>query len=188
MNCLFSNVQLPTDNSKELKKFPPLAWRRKNRGDALNNAERGITLASRRPNSMKMDNRIKVANKVEASWLGHCSKVLKYAGNAALVVDAGLRAKEVSDIRDAGGDWMRESARQLTGFGAGGAAGLVAGTYTISMGTSIAAYSGLALAGPIGWSILGVIVAAGLVTGFVAGFTFEKAGKFVADYIWDLSR
>lgn len=31
---------------------------------------RGITLASRKPNSMKMDNRINIANRVEASWLG----------------------------------------------------------------------------------------------------------------------
>ena len=172
----------------ELKKFAPLAWRRKNRGDALNNAERGITLASRRPNSMKMDNRIKVANRVEASWLGHCSKVLKYAGNAALVVDAGLRAKEVSDIHDAGGDWMRESARQLAGFGLGGAAGIMAGTYTISMGTYIAAYSGLALAGPLGWSILGVIVATGLVAGFGAGVAGDKFGKAAADRVWNLQR
>ncbi|BFM05527.1 hypothetical protein [Halioxenophilus aromaticivorans] len=172
----------------ELEKYAPLAWRNKNRGDALSNAERGMTLASRNPNSSKLDPRLKVANRIEASWLGYCGKIMNVVGNAAVAVDAGLRVKEVYDIHDAGGDWMRESARQMVGFGLGGAAGIYAGKAVIAGGTWLAAASSLTLAGPLGWTVLGVIIGVGLLTGFTVGMTFDGIGKYSADLIWDLQR
>jgi len=171
--------------SAELSRYAPLAWRNKNRGDALSNAERGATLATRKPNSPKMDPRIQVANRVQASWLTSCTKTLKVAGNAALLLDAVLRAKGIVDIHNAGGDWMRESARQLTGFGAGAAAGIYIGGATITAGSAWAASAGLMVAGPIGWAVLGVVVAVGLVSGFAAGYFFDSAGKTFADWIME---
>lgn len=169
----------------ELNRYSPVAWRSKNKGYALSNAKRGITLATRRPNSPKMDQRIQVANRVEAGWLSNSAKTLRVLGNSALVLDAGLRAKQVSDIHDAGGDWMRESARQLTGFGAGAAAGIYLGSATISIGTTLAASSGLLLSGPIGWAVLGVVIGAGLIVGFSSGSAFDKIGQFIVDKIWE---
>ena len=172
----------------ELSKYAPQAWRAKNRGDALSNAERGITLATRKPNSPKMDPRIQVSNRVQASWLGGCAKTLKFVGNAAIGADAFLRYTKVADVHKDGGDWMRESARQVTGFGAGAAAGIVAGKAVVSGGIALASSAGLLVAGPIGWTVLGVVVVTGLIAGFAAGSVFDEFGKSAADLVWKASQ
>lgn len=176
--------------TQELNRYAPAYLRAKNRGDALSNAERGITLATRKPNSPKMDPRIQVANRYEAGQLAHLGKLLKVLGNAAVLADAGFRIKEVVDTREEGGDWLRESTRQMSGFGTGGAAGIAIGTAVVKVGTTLASSAGaagLVAAGPVGWAILGAIIVVGLGAGLAAGYYGDIVGKRAADKAWELS-
>ena len=172
----------------ELKLFSPLKYRAKNRGNALGSADRAITLALRKSNSPTMDARLNITDMPDIRKLQSCSKILVWAGNAAILADAGFRVAEVNAIRNEGGDWMRESAIQLTGFGSGGAAGGYVGKYTIVGGTALAAKAGLVVAGPVGWAVVGVIVAAGLFAGLGAGYYAERVGRYVASWTWNRSK
>src|SRR5690554_2087826 len=120
--------------------------------------------------------------------MGTVSRVLNNTGRLAIAVDAGFRANKVHTTYESGGDWMRESAVLMTGFGAGAAAGGLAGKYTIVGGTALAAKAGLLVAGPVGWAVLGVVVAAGLIAGFTAGHYLDQGGQFAASTIWDRGR
>ena len=153
----------------ELQKFSPEAVRAKNRGTAFSNAERGITLATRNPNSPKVDVRLNIEGQLQASQLARMGKLVNGLGNTAIVVDAGLRVVKVMDIEAEGGDWMREGAKQMTGFGAGAAGGMVAGRAVFAGGTWLAVQAGLTLAGPVGWIVLGGIFSASLIGGYLVG-------------------
>ncbi|MEJ2680175.1 MAG: hypothetical protein P8144_01505 [Gammaproteobacteria bacterium] len=87
------------------------------------------------------------------------------------------------DIQKDGGDWMRESVRQITGFGFGGTFGLGAGQLTFTAGSSAAAASGLTMAGPVGWIVLGTLLAGSLVAGYYAGSAMDRFGQERADWI-----
>ena len=153
----------------ELQKFAPEALRAKNRGTAFSNAERGITLATRNPNSPKADVRLNIESQAQASKLARMGKLVNGLGHTAIAVDAGLRVVKVMDIEAEGGDWMREGAKQMTGFGAGAAGGMVAGRAVFAGGTWLAVQAGLTLAGPVGWIVLGGIFSASLVGGYLVG-------------------
>ncbi|WP_097459943.1 hypothetical protein [Mangrovitalea sediminis] len=171
----------------ELSHFAPISYRYKNRGDALANADRGITLAKRN-RAGKPDARLYIEDSVEASRLGLFARGLSRVGAAALVVDAGIRAKKIRTIYLNGGNWMREGAIQMTGFGVGGVFGAGVGGLTIEVGTAgaaMAAETGLLAAGPIGWAILVVIVCAGLYVGYEAGVGGDNLGRLTASRIWD---
>jgi len=172
--------------AKELKHFSHEAQRARNTGTAFSNADRGILLAKRRPRSPKTDPRIKVADHLQASRLASFSKLINHLGYAAVAADGVLRTMHVAEVRDKGGDWLKESSRELAGFGTGGALGLIAGKATISGGMAIASYTGLAMAGPVGWVVLGTIIAAGLYAGYKAGQGGDWIGKNFADWLWNL--
>lgn len=75
---------------------------------------------------------------------------------------------------------MRAAAREVTGFGAGTAAGLYVGGI---------AYTGLiALAGPVGWGVLGAIFAVSLAAGYLASTVGGAAGEKLSDRLWELSQ
>ncbi|WP_097459081.1 hypothetical protein [Mangrovitalea sediminis] len=168
----------------ELSRFAPVSLRYKNRGNALSNAERGITLASRRPNA-KADPELFVADAVQASRLGEFTRFLGWLGSLGVVVDAGLRAKHVYSTYETGGKWLRDSSMQLAGFGFGGAAGAMVGRAAMSGATAYAVDVGLITAGPVAWIALAVIVGAGLVIGYEAGSLGDTFGKNISAWLWD---
>ncbi|MFN3987800.1 MAG: hypothetical protein ACK4KV_20095 [Rhodocyclaceae bacterium] len=139
-------------------RVPPslVELRNSNRGTALSNANRGITLA-RRSMGRKVDHRRLVSSMHTAHQISRYTQHLQRLGPAAVFLDAGLRTGQVVTVHGAGGNWHRESTVQLGGLvvGAGGAAvgGAVAGAL-------IKTYTAGALAGPIGWAVLGVLTAA----------------------------
>jgi hypothetical protein len=164
----------------ELQKFAPEALRAKNRGTAFSNAERGITLATRNPNSPKADVRLNVESQAQASKLARMGKLVNGLGHTAIAADGVLRVVKVMDIEAEGGDWMREGAKQMTGFGLGTASGLYVGGL---------AYTGLiALAGPVGWGVLGAIFAVSVTAGYIASTVGDAAGEKLSDRVWELSQ
>ncbi|MBU2873555.1 hypothetical protein [Marinobacter salexigens] len=170
----------------ELNRISPEALRGKNRGNALSNADRGILLASR-SSSARPDARLFVADATDAGRMGSLSRILNNTGRLAIVADAGLRANKIHATYENGGDWLRESSVQMTGFGFAGAAGGLTGKYTILAGTALAAKAGLLVAGPVGWAVLGVIVTVGVFAGLGAGSIADKRGRNIAAGIWDRS-
>jgi len=74
--------------------------------------------------------------------MGAFAKSLNHLGRAAVVVDAGLRARNVHATSQEGGDWLRESVVQMTGFGFAGAAGGMTGKAVVTGGSVFAAKAG----------------------------------------------
>ena len=167
----------------ELQKFAPEALRAKNRGTAFSNAERGITLATRNPNSPKADVRLNIESQAQASKLARMGKLVNGLGHTAIAVDAGLRVVKVMDIEAEGGDWMREGAKQMTGFGAGAAGGMVAGRAVFAGGTLLAVQAGLTLAGPVGWLILGGIFITSVGAGYLIGSSIDNGSQKFSDWL-----
>ena len=164
----------------ELQSFSPAAHRAKNRGTAFSNAERGITLAKRKPRATKPDIRLNVEGQLQASQIARMGKLINGLGTATIVADGVFRTTEVMGIAEDGGDWMRAGAREVTGFGAGTAAGLLAGK---------AAYFGLiSMAGPVGWGVLGGIFLISLGAGYLASKFGSDFGEAVSDAAWDMSK
>ena len=164
----------------ELQSFSPAAHRAKNRGTAFSNAERGITLAKRKPRATKPDIRLNVEGQLQASQIARMGKLINGLGTATIVADGVFRTTEVMGIAEEGGDWMRAGAREVTGFGAGTAAGLLAGK---------AAYFGLiSIAGPVGWGVLGAIFMISLGAGYLASKVGSDFGEAVSDAAWDMSK
>ena len=179
-------AELKTRYGIELQKFSPEAVRAKNRGTAFSNAERGITLATRNPNSPKVDVRLNIEGQLQASQLARMAKLVNGLGNTAIVVDAGLRVVKVMDIEAEGGDWMREGAKQMTGFGFGAAAGMFFGKITFAGGAAIAVQAGLTLAGPVGWLVLGAIFATSFTVGYVVGSKADDLGQIASDRLMEI--
>ncbi len=160
----------------ELQNFSPAAHRAKNRGTAFSNAERGITLATRKPKATKPDVRLNVEGQLQASQIARLGKLMNHLGSVTIGLDAGLRSIEVYGIAQDGGDWMQAAAREMTGFGLGTASGIGAGRAVFAGGTYIAVQAGLTLAGPIGWLVLGGIFAVSLASGYyVSMYVGEEA-------------
>lgn len=155
----------------ELRRLVPAEAFGKNRGNALSGADRGITLASR-----GRARGIYVADQVQAVRLGGFAKSIAHVGNGMLVLDAGLRAYGVRQTYLAGGNWQRQAAMETTGFGVGGAAGLLAGKAAVGGLVAL----GLA-ATPAGWVI---VIGLGVAAGFGAAYAGNEVGKGVADWIW----
>jgi hypothetical protein len=104
----------------ELKKLARHAGR--NRGNAINSAERGLKLAERRSGR-----HLYVSNAAEARQLDRLARHIRWAGNSAVVFDAGRRATKVYNTYQDGGNWQRHASIEATGFGLGGAAGIATG-------------------------------------------------------------
>ncbi len=157
----------------------------RNKGNALSNAERGVLLATR-SQGRKVDPRLMVhdaftANKV-AKYAGVIAKI---SGPLTLVVDGTLRYGNVVTVREAGGDWHRESVIQLAGL-----SGAVTGA---TLAGYAAAYAGkfvvtaAALSGPIGWALMGIVVIGSIAFSFysgnVVGSKFENAAAVGYDLL-----
>ncbi|XOZ32490.1 hypothetical protein ACMDCT_09750 [Halomonadaceae bacterium KBTZ08] len=136
----------------ELNRFAPEALRARNKGSALSNAARGIRLAERSASPAKADPRLNVA------------------------VDGAFRVGKVKATYDAGGNWLKESSRQMVGFGVGGAAGIAAGKAAVMGETALAASMGLMAAGPVGLAVVGVIIVTGALVGLGVGYYFDHMG------------
>lgn len=113
------------------------------------------------------------------------SKVLNNLGRTAVALDAGARVYGVTQTREEGGEWLRESAVQMTGFGAGGASAGLAGKAVFAGGSLLAVNAGLMVAGPAGWAVLGVIFCVSVVAGLGVGYYMDQIGQSVAELIWD---
>lgn len=168
----------------ELNRISPEALRGKNRGNALSNADRGILLASR-SSSARPDARLFVADATDAGRMGSLSRILNNTGRLAIVADAGLRANKIHVTYENGGDWLRESSVQMTGFGTAGVVGGLTGKYAVIGGTALAAKAGLIVAGPVGWAVLGVVVTVGVLAGLGAGLYADQKGQNFASMLWD---
>ena len=180
----------------------------KNRGSALSSEKRAVTLANRKLHG-NPDPRLYVADQVQAGRLGTFARFLRGLGYAAIFSDIFIRSGKVRTAQVNGEDWLKESVKQVTGFGFGGAIGGYAGDLTITAGTrlggqamatmgrrlggqfairgGLAATAGLAAAGPVGWVILGTVVAAGFYVGYQASQGGDQVGKSLASFIWDKS-
>jgi hypothetical protein len=170
-------VELGRRYGVELQKFAPEALRGKNRGTAFSNAERGITLATRNPNSPKADVRLNIESQAQASKLARMGKLVNGLGHTAIAADGVLRVVKVMDIEAEGGDWMREGAKQMTGFGLGTATGIFATT---------GVYSGLlALAGPVGWGVLGAIFLVSFGAGVLGSYAGNEFGQQISTFLMD---
>ncbi|PCM44902.1 hypothetical protein [Marinobacter sp. ANT_B65] len=113
------------------------------------------------------------------------SRVLNNTGRLAIAFDAGFRANKVHTTYECGGDWMRESAVLMTGFGTAGVVGGLTGKYAVIGGTALAAQAGLIVAGPVGWAVLGVVVTVGVLAGLGAGLYADQKGQNFASMLWD---
>jgi hypothetical protein len=159
----------------EINRFVSPADIGKNRGGPLTSAERGATLATRR----RSDRRLYVSNSAQATKLAQLATATRYAGNGLIVIDAGLRVQKVRGMYNSGGDWQRQAVMETTGFGLGGAAGLVVGNTVVSGLTAL----GLAVT-PVGWVVMIGLAAA---AGFGAGYVMDGVGKDTASWIYDRS-
>ncbi|MFC4257405.1 hypothetical protein ACFOZ5_00005 [Marinobacter lacisalsi] len=180
----------------------------KNRGTALSGEKRAITLANRRLHG-NPDPRLFVADQVQAGRLNTFVKFIRGLGYTAIFSDIFIRSGKVRTAQVNGEDWLKESVKQVTGFGVGGALGGYAGDLTITAGTrlggqamavmgkrlggqlairaGLAATVGLSAAGPVGWVILGTVMAAGFYVGYQASQGGDHVGKSLASLIWDKS-
>jgi hypothetical protein len=163
----------------EMARIVPRADIAKNRGTALTSTERGIELTRH-----SKGRGLHVTDQIQAGGLVKFSRAIRFVGNGAVVLDAGLRANDVRRTHQAGGDWMRETSVQLTGFGFSGAAGGAAGKYAVIGGAMLVAKMGLALT-PWGWVVL---IGAGVAVGFAAGYYGDQAGKGFSSWIWGKSK
>lgn len=154
----------------EMKKVASPELRYKNRGSALNSAERGITVAQHR-----RGRHLYVSNTAEAQQVARLARNIRYAGNGMVALDAGIRVTNVYDTYRKGGNWQREASIEATGFGMGGAAAIVTGKAVVTGLTAI----GLGLT-PVGWVlIIGAAVAA-VVVALTMCVTWLAFGRLAA--------
>src|SRR5690625_143675 len=140
----------------ELNSIARPEFQHRNRGHILNNADRGITLAKHHRSS-----KLIIDNVAEDQRLDRLARSIRYAGNGLIALDAGLRVRNIHESYQRNENWQRQFALEATGFGFGGATGLLAGKATVGALTMI----GLG-ATPVGWIVL---IGAGVTAGFYAG-------------------
>lgn len=156
----------------ELNSIGNPAFRNTNRGHILNNADRGITLAKHHRAS-----KLSIDNVAEVERLNRLARSIRFAGNGAVVLDAGARLAGVYESYQRNENWQRELSREATGFGIGGASGMLAGQATVGALTMI----GLGVT-PLGWV---VVIGAGIAVGFSTGSKMDSFGKWLADLLWN---
>lgn len=144
----------------------------KNRGNAINSVQRGITLAERRAGR-----NLYVANAAEAKQLNRLARNIRFAGNSLIMLDAVSRVRNVYDTHHSGGNWQREASIEATAFGLAGAAGIATGKAVIAGLTFI----GLGLT-PVGWVVL---IGVGVAAGAAAAMQADKYGKQLATDLWN---
>jgi len=157
--------------AQEMRRIIPTQHRNRNRGTALSNAERGITLAER-----NRGRGIHVADMHEGQKVSRFAQALRYSGRGIVVLDVGFRGQRVRSEYKNGGEWERELAVQT-----GGLVGSVGGG---SLGANVALTAGrLALAAtPMGWA---VVIGSSIAIGAVAAYQGDKALQGMFGKIWD---
>ena len=180
---------LVTEHRAAMASLSPVVLRAKNRGSAISNAQRGITLALRSRGG-RVDPRLLVADAFQAQTLKNFAKFMsRMATPLALATDGLIRNGRVRSVKQADGDWHRESYKQMGGFVGNAAFGGIAVTAT-SMGAKVAAVKlGVALgSGPIGWALLGCFVVIGAGSALTAGNLGGVLGENLGDLIYNLRR
>ena len=107
----------------------------------------------------------------------------------ALAVDGFLRHGKVKSVKQADGDWHRESYKQMGGFVLGAFGGGLAGYGTVKYGATLSiAKFGIALgSGPIGWALLGCVVVVSVGVALGAGKVSGAGGEWLGgDLIYNL--
>ena len=181
---------LMTEHRAAMASLAPAVMRAKNRGGAINNAQRGITLALR-SRSGRVDPRLLVADLFQANTLKNfASYMSKLATPLTLAVDATLRAGKVRSVNQSDGNWHRESYRQIGGFGFGAVAGGLAAGATFKAGAAGAAKLGIAIVGvgigPIGWALLGCLVVVSAGVALAASNQIGNRGEDFGDWVYRL--
>ncbi|MCC5853980.1 MAG: hypothetical protein JJU30_14185 [Alkalimonas sp.] len=156
---------------------------------ALRSAGRGINIArSSRINSRTVA-KLEISKSSDVRALRHMAARARYLGNGLIAVDAGFRVHNVADARRNGQDHYRLAAQEMTGFGAGTAAGIVGAKTGFAAGVVVATKVGAALSwSPAGWVILAAAGVAALGAGFVAAHSMDKFGKGIAGAAYDISQ
>lgn len=156
----------------ELNSVARPEFRHRNRGHILNNADRGITLAKHHRSS-----KLIIDNVAEVQRLDRLARSIRYAGNGLIALDAGLRVRNIHESYQRNDNWQRQMALEITGFGVGGAGGIVAAKGAVLT----LSYIGLG-ATPVGWVVLiGTAVAAG----FLGGKRGDSLGRRIAAFLFD---
>lgn len=157
---------------QELHRTVPAGNRTKNKGSALSNAERGITLAERH-----RGRGIHIADMKEGQQVSKLVKGLRYAGHGAIIVDAGFRINTVRNSYINGGEWKRELAVQTGGFSANVVSGALTGRAAFLAASRIAL-----MATPWGW---GILIASSVITGAILAYQADQAMQQRIGDLWD---
>ncbi|MCF6325449.1 MAG: hypothetical protein L3J89_14220 [Gammaproteobacteria bacterium] len=113
--------------------------------------------------------RLELSSNIEARAIGQFSKAAKVIGKGIIVLDLGVRAYDVNNVREAGGDWERAAFVESFGFAASIGAG--------SFGIAIGAATFLAMT-PVGWVAI-------IVTTAAASLWMNGKGKELGNSIYD---
>jgi hypothetical protein len=141
------------------------------RGTVWTNPERAMGLAR----GSKTGNAIKLQSSHNFKRVQQFQRVAHQVGSKLIALDAGIRALHVYNVKQDGGEWQKELAREMTGLGAGVIAGSVIGSEIT------AALTILLIATPYGWVIA---IVGGLVAGIASAKLFDAGGKQFSDYLW----
>lgn len=146
----------------------------KGRGSVWSNPERAMGLARGR----KTDAAIKLQSSHNFKRVQQFQRVANVVGKNLIALDAGTRMLHVYGVKQNEGDWQKELAREMTGFGMGVAAGSYLGA------NAAAALTIMLIATPGGWIIA---ILGGLAIGLIGGKIFDEIGKGLADTFYDFS-
>lgn len=144
------------------------------RGTVWSNPKRAMGLAR----GGKTDAAIKLQSYHNVKRVQQFQRVTNIAGKGLVVLDAGLRVNKIQDTYEQGGNWQKELAKEMTGFGMGVAAGAYLGT-VITASLTI-----LLIATPGGWAIA---ILGGLAVGLAGAKVGDLIGKLLAETLYDFS-
>ncbi|WP_111643178.1 hypothetical protein [Marinimicrobium alkaliphilum] len=157
--------------AQEMRRIVPDTSRSRNRGNALSNAERGITLSER-----NRGRGIHIADMHEGRKVSRFADSLRYVGRGVIAVDIGVRGQKVRSAYHNDEQWLRELMAQGGGFGGAGVTGFATGRAAFLLGR-------IALAStPVGWVVL---VGSTIAVGAIAAYQMDKAGQDAGHFVWD---
>ncbi|WP_151702508.1 hypothetical protein [Nitrincola alkalilacustris] len=186
-NAIQAYDVLISEHRSAMTQLSPVIMRTKNRGSAINNAHRGITLASRSRGRLHADTRIFVADLFQAHRLKKFSQFMsRVATPLSLAADASIRAGKVRGVSNADGNWHRESVKQIAGFGGSALGGGGAGAMTFAaFGGKAKVVALVALGGPVSWALIGCIVLVAAGAGYYAAKAGGSVGEIIGGRIYD---
>ncbi len=157
--------------AQEMRRIVPAQHKSRNRGTALSNADRGVTLAER-----SRGRGIHVADMHEGQKVSRFAKALRYSSRGIVVLDVGFRGSRVRQEYRAGGEWERELAVQTGGFAGAGIGGGLGAKAVLTVGR-------LALAAtPMGWAL---VIGSSIAVGAVAAYQTDKQFQTLIGSVWD---